>query len=61
MMNTLTNFIVNGKLTTPEHEIVTISAGVTDEEASQRIREVMRTLTSGRYGKKVLLKIEGKD
>jgi len=33
----------------------------TDEEATGKIRNVMRTLAEGRYGKKVLLKIDSKD
>ncbi|KAF9005902.1 trans-2-enoyl-CoA reductase [Cyathus striatus] len=54
-------FFFKIQLSTPEHEIVTITAGETDEEASQRIRDVMTRLSSGRHGKKVLLKIEDKD
>jgi len=46
------------QLNTPEHEIVTIDAKQTDEEASQRIRDVMKALLEGSYGKKVLLKLE---
>jgi hypothetical protein len=40
---------------------VTITTEETDEEATGKIRNIMRTLAEGRYGKKVLLKIESKD
>lgn len=47
-----------GKLDTPQHEIVTISAQQTDGEATEKIRDTFKALSEGRYGKKVLLKIE---
>jgi trans-2-enoyl-CoA reductase len=39
---------------------VTITAEETDEEATRKIRDIMKRLTEGRYGKKALLKIESK-
>lgn len=40
---------------------MTITTKETDEEATGKIRKVMRNLAEGRYGKKVLLKIVSKD
>jgi len=40
---------------------VTITKEQTDEEATEKVRCIMRALAEGRYGKKVLLKIENKD
>jgi hypothetical protein len=39
---------------------VTIPSSESDEEATQRLRDMMAAITEGRYGKKVLLKIEDK-
>jgi len=39
---------------------VTISAEQSDEEATRKLREMVKTMAEGRYGKKVLLKIESK-
>jgi len=61
LIQNLVHLIKGKKLDTPEHEVVTITKEETDEEATGRIRRVMRTLAEGRYGKKVLLKIESKD
>ncbi|KAF8202117.1 trans-2-enoyl-CoA reductase [Pholiota molesta] len=60
LMKTLVGLMKEGKLDTPEHEIVTIPASESDEEATQRLRDMMAAITEGRYGKKVLLKIEDK-
>jgi trans-2-enoyl-CoA reductase len=45
-------------LTEPEHEIVTLGANETDEAATAKIRGIFSKILEGRYGKKVLLKIE---
>jgi len=49
------------KLDAPEHEVLTLSKTESDEEASENIRDIIKALSQGRYGKKVLLKIESKD
>lgn len=46
------------QLKSPEHEIVTIKAQESDIEASQRLRSLMTRMAEGRYGKKVMLKLE---
>ncbi|KAF8159723.1 trans-2-enoyl-CoA reductase [Crassisporium funariophilum] len=58
LMQTLVNLMKEGKLQTPEHEIVTISAQESDEQATTKLRELMQAMSEGRYGKKVLLKME---
>jgi len=49
------------KLDAPEHEVVTLSKTETDEEASENIRNVIKALSQGRFGKKILVRIESKD
>lgn len=39
---------------------MTIPASESDEDATRRLREMVAAMTEGRYGKKVLLKIEDK-
>lgn len=46
------------QLDTPEHEIVQISGRETDEEATEKVKKTLQAMSEGRYGKKVLLKIE---
>ncbi|PCH44305.1 trans-2-enoyl-CoA reductase [Wolfiporia cocos MD-104 SS10] len=46
------------KLREPEHETVVLSSSLTDEEAGEKVREIVRKIGEGKYGKKVLLKIE---
>ncbi|KAF8957439.1 hypothetical protein BDZ97DRAFT_1924592 [Flammula alnicola] len=58
LMKTLVDLMKEKKLDTPEHEIVTISAQQSDEEATLKLRETIQAMSEGRYGKKVLLKIE---
>ncbi|KIP09981.1 hypothetical protein PHLGIDRAFT_66541 [Phlebiopsis gigantea 11061_1 CR5-6] len=50
--------LVAMKLKEPEHEIVTIPAGDSDEQATKRVRGIIESLAQGQYGKKVLLSIE---
>jgi trans-2-enoyl-CoA reductase len=38
---------------------VTLGAGESDEEASNKVRDVMKKIMEGQYGKKVLLRLEG--
>lgn len=47
------------QLKEPEHEIMVLETGESDEDASQKVRDVLSKLSEGRYGKKVLLRIEG--
>ena len=42
----------------PEYEIVTIPAGESDEQATERVRGIMEKLAKGQHGKKILLSIE---
>ncbi|KJA15563.1 hypothetical protein HYPSUDRAFT_148958 [Hypholoma sublateritium FD-334 SS-4] len=58
LMQTLVNLIKENKLDTPAHEVLTISAAQTDEEATEKLQEAMVAMSEGRYGKKLLLKIE---
>ena len=41
-----------------DHEILRISAQETDSQATEKIQNVIQAMAEGRYGKKVLLKIE---
>jgi len=50
--------IVRMKLKEPEHEIVTLEGALSDEEAGKKVREVVKRIAEGRYGKKILLRIE---
>jgi len=40
------------------HEIMPISAQDTDEQAGQKVKEMIQKMSEGRYGKKVLLRLE---
>jgi len=42
----------------PDHEIVTIDGKISDEEATELVREVMNTVVSGTGGKKILLQVD---
>ena len=46
------------QLAEPEHEIVTLNAGLSDVEVAQSVREIILKISQGRYGKKVLLALE---
>ncbi|KIM90612.1 hypothetical protein PILCRDRAFT_812366 [Piloderma croceum F 1598] len=59
LMEVLVGLMREGKLKEPEHEIVTLGAGESDEEASNKVRDVMKNIMEGQYGKKVLLRLEG--
>ncbi|KIJ18267.1 hypothetical protein PAXINDRAFT_175380 [Paxillus involutus ATCC 200175] len=58
MMNILAGLIRDGKLRSPEHEILAIGGQETDSDAKTKICSAISRLTCGKYGKKVLLKIE---
>ncbi|GLB41970.1 putative zinc-binding dehydrogenase [Lyophyllum shimeji] len=57
LMNVLVNLMSQGKLKEPMHEIISISAKESDEEATQKVRDVIAKSYSGRQGKKALLRI----
>jgi len=58
-MEVLVGLMREGKLKEPEHEIVTLGAGESDEEASSKVRDVIKKIMEGQYGKKVLLRLGG--
>lgn len=58
LMRTLVNMLADGQLKSPEHEILTIKAQESDIEASERLRALMTKIAEGKYGKKVMLKLE---
>ncbi|KDR65742.1 hypothetical protein GALMADRAFT_148451 [Galerina marginata CBS 339.88] len=58
LMKNLVNLMTEKKLDTPEHEIIVVKMDESDEQATQKVRETLQAISGGRYGKKVLLKIE---
>ncbi|KAJ4000920.1 hypothetical protein F5050DRAFT_1561811 [Lentinula boryana] len=54
----LADMMKANKIRAPEHTIVNISAQESDEEATAKIRDVFAKLAEGKFGKKVLLKLE---
>jgi len=48
------------KLKAPEHEIITLGANESDEQVTQKIRNIFSDMAQGKYAKKVLLKLEDK-
>ncbi|KIJ60943.1 hypothetical protein HYDPIDRAFT_97628 [Hydnomerulius pinastri MD-312] len=58
MMDTLVGLIRDGKLQSPEHEVLVIRGQETDSDARDKICTAIARLTGGKYGKKVLLKVE---
>lgn len=52
-------FYLLSQLKEPEHEILTLPESLSDEEASQKVRDVIGKIAEGQYGKKVLLRVEG--
>lgn len=56
-----TTSLLRFQLVAPEHEIVTITVQESDDMASKKIKNVIRAVSAGGYGKKVLLRIESKD
>ncbi|RDB20888.1 putative trans-2-enoyl-CoA reductase, mitochondrial [Hypsizygus marmoreus] len=61
VMNTLVNLMGQGKLKPPKHEIVSISAEDSDEEAGQKVRDVITKISEGQQGKKNLLRLESSE
>jgi NADPH:quinone reductase-like Zn-dependent oxidoreductase len=58
LMQILVNLMKEQKLHAADHEILQISAQETDNQATKKIQNVIQAMAEGRYGKKVLLKIE---
>ncbi|KAG5732859.1 hypothetical protein E4T56_gene7945 [Termitomyces sp. T112] len=58
IMQILANLMGQGKLKEPAHEIVTISPKDSDEEAGQKVRDVIAKAEGGRRGKKTLLRFD---
>ncbi|CAE6406027.1 unnamed protein product [Rhizoctonia solani] len=54
MLQEITDLMLADKLKAPEHEILTIPES--DETATQVLREKLKQIDEGRYGKKLLLK-----
>lgn len=46
------------QLKAPEHEILSINPNMSDEAATQSLREKLGQIAAGRFGKKLLLKFE---
>ncbi|KAI6118141.1 hypothetical protein F5141DRAFT_1212033 [Pisolithus sp. B1] len=55
LMENLVGLMRHGKLRCPEHEVLEIGGSEGDEE---KISKVMKRLRDGRYGRKVLLKLQ---
>lgn len=51
-------WLITTQLGSPEHEILEIGSRESDSDAREKIRTAISHLTSGKYGKKVLLKLE---
>jgi NADPH:quinone reductase-like Zn-dependent oxidoreductase len=58
LMNKLVALVHCGKLREPKHDIVTIGAHLTDDEATVAVRTAVKRAVEGRCGKKLLLRIE---
>ncbi|KIK95231.1 hypothetical protein PAXRUDRAFT_33099 [Paxillus rubicundulus Ve08.2h10] len=58
MMNILADLIRDGKLRSPEHEILVIGGRESDSDTKTKICSAISRLAGGKYGRKVLLKIE---
>jgi mitochondrial enoyl-[acyl-carrier protein] reductase / trans-2-enoyl-CoA reductase len=48
----------NPQLEQPKHEIITIGAHLSDEDAERIVKSAIGKVSGGRHGKKVLLRIE---
>lgn len=46
------------QLKEPAHEIVTLEGRLSDEEVGRKVRDVIARIGEGKYGRKVLLRIE---
>ncbi|CCM01795.1 uncharacterized protein FIBRA_03862 [Fibroporia radiculosa] len=50
--------IIEMQLQEPDHKIVTIEGRLSDEEAGDKVRSILREITDGILGKKVILQVE---
>ncbi|CAA7267387.1 unnamed protein product [Cyclocybe aegerita] len=57
LMQALVDLMKENKLDSPAHEIVEVSAQDPDEVATKKVQGLFQAISEGRYGKKVLLKI----
>ncbi|KAF9269850.1 trans-2-enoyl-CoA reductase [Marasmius fiardii PR-910] len=58
LVGTLAEWMANGKLKAPDHEIATIPKADSDEEATQRVRDIIKRVSEGKVGKKILVRLE---
>ncbi|TFK99461.1 hypothetical protein BDV98DRAFT_570987 [Pterulicium gracile] len=58
LVNALIDLAREGKLKAPESEILTLEADKSDAAIEKEVREIVKKVSAGRYGKKVLLSIE---
>lgn len=58
MLQEITELMLADKLKAPEHEILSIRLGMSDEDATQSLRDKLDEIAAGRFGKKLLLKFE---
>ncbi|TFY77164.1 hypothetical protein EWM64_g6848 [Hericium alpestre] len=61
MVNELVELITSGKLKEPKHEVLTLPKGDSDAEVANKVRAVIAKMNEGKYGRKVLLRIEEPD
>lgn len=57
LVTELTSFFF-AQLKAPESEILTLEADKSDAAIEKEVREIVKKVSAGRYGKKVLLSIE---
>ncbi|KAF8603798.1 trans-2-enoyl-CoA reductase [Ceratobasidium sp. AG-I] len=58
MLREITDLMLSDKLKAPEHEILSIKSDLSDEAATQSLRDKLEQIDAGRFGKKLLLKFE---
>jgi len=58
LMETLVNYFRDGQLKSPDYRTISIEKHLSDEEAGQRIRDIMRGMSNGEIKEKVLLRLE---
>ncbi|KAK7040731.1 hypothetical protein VNI00_009637 [Paramarasmius palmivorus] len=58
LIGKLAGWMAERQLKAPEHTIFTVPASDSDEQATERIRDLLKTISEGKVGKKVLLQLE---
>ncbi|KAB5594923.1 Mitochondrial trans-2-enoyl-CoA reductase [Ceratobasidium theobromae] len=58
MLQEITGLMLADKLKAPEHEVLCIENNMSDQRATQSLREKLLQVAAGRFGKKVLLKFD---